>query len=151
MIIWAVVDRCDIEGKVYCATLNNAICSAFVPGLNPDEDTRHEFAIWKSIAECTLYKIGMNAPQYFPQVDFLNYMVGMLRQGNEEVFYAGCVVTGTDLIGNISIGQLFVARTGPLRIQCLVESRSNGIHIERLLIKTELEVWKTMQKGLKTT
>ena len=148
MINWVVVDRIDILGKVYCATLNCAMCSSFVPGINPDKDTRHEFAIWKSVAECTLIKIAMKHPEWYPTVDFLNYMVGILRQGNEEVFYAGCAITGTDLIGNISIGQLFVARAGPLRIQCLVESRSNGIHIERSLIGSELEVWKTMKKGL---
>lgn len=151
MILWNCVERTDLYGKIYMASFGQAFCSAFVPGLVAADYTdaiKERFNMWKAVVENTLMQIAYKAPWYCTPTSELNQTVLMLTAGCDIVFYSGCVITADNLLGGMAIDHLFVCRKGESLVQCLVAFRPSGVHIERKLIESELDVWETMFKGL---
>lgn len=151
MITWSSVERDDLFGRTYCASLLGGFCAAFVPGMSVDDYTnevRVEFDRWKFCAEQTLYKIALECPGYQQPIDCLRPIWAMMKTENNEVFYAGNTLKKLDLIGTLGIDNLFVVRNGTDRIACVVSLRSTGVHITRQRIGSELEAWRIMMKGI---
>lgn len=151
MIKWSSVERHDLFGRTYCASLIGGFCAAFVPGMNVDDYTtevRTEFDNWKIVAEQTLYKIAIERPEYQQPIDLLRPIWEMMKTENNEVFYAGNTLKQIDLVGTFAIDNLFVVRNGAERTACVVGLRDTGVHITRQRIVSELDVWKIMIKGV---
>ena len=151
MIKWSSVERPDLFGRTYCASLLGGFCAAFVPGMEVDDYTpeiQEQFSHWKLVASQTLYKIALECPGYQQPMDQLTPIWQMLKTDSNEVFYAGNVIKLVDLVGSLAIDNLFVVRNGSERMACVVSLRSSGVHITRQRIESELHVWKIMIKGV---
>lgn len=151
MIRWATVDREDLYGRAYCASLHQAYCAVFVPGMvvaDYTDELKASFENWKKCAENTLYQIALNCPSYAPPIDCLQGLVRMFKTESNEVFYCGNILTKADLLGTLAIDHLFIVKIGEIRVQCVVSMRDSGVHIARSVIDQELDIWKTMLKGI---
>lgn len=143
MITWSVIENEHAHGTTYCASLHEAFCATFVRGRVEDIESWWK---WKSCAENTLYRIALKITGYKTPINELRQVQSVLAEGGGVLAYAGNAIFAISGISHLFTRRFH--REDDFVIQYEVVINNGHYHIFRSQIASELEVWKTMAKGI---